>query len=314
MNKQELQRQQMLVNVLRLTPDENTPTVHGTVDGYSVIATPGGDDWSTFNESYWSFVFGVKKANTDEPLNNDDFQILRKESKAIMTTKTDINRLVVTVNGGLKKEKHEENLATAMAETIQYLQANGYVNSCENGHMGEPVSNAVIGGVYRNVCDNCYDEVVGFVHDAHEEELARKDNVFKGVIGALIGSLIGGAAIILFYKLGFVAAISGFIMAMATIKGYTLMGGKIDIKAIIIIAVIMIIATYLADRISWAMEIVDYFHVPFFEAFKYVHEAVEPSQYYKDLGILFLFVGLGSVPTLISAAKARPAVEANYKM
>ncbi|NLW52582.1 MAG: hypothetical protein GXY87_04365 [Tissierellia bacterium] len=314
MNKRELARQQTLIDAFGLTPDDSTPTVHGVVEGYSVIATSGGDSMGTYDENYWSLIFSVKKRGTNEALDKEDFKPLRKESKAIPAIVAQGNRLVVSVNGAIKKDAQQDNLVAAMTDTVRYLQANGYENSCENGHTGTSVSNTVIAGVYRNYCDDCYAQVAGDIHEAHQSEVARKDNVFTAVIGAIIGSLIGGAAIILFYKLGFVAAISGFIMAIATIKGYTLMGGKIDIKAIVIIAVVMILMTYLANRITWAWDIADYFKVPFMEAFKYVHDAVEPSAYAKDIGLLYLFVGLGAVPTLISALKATPAVEVTYKM
>ena len=58
-----------------------------------------------------------------------------------------------------------------------------------------------------------------------------------GVVGALIGSLLGAASIILLSQLGYVAAISGVIMAVCALKGYELLGGKLTKKGVIISAV-----------------------------------------------------------------------------
>lgn len=42
-------------------------------------------------------------------------------------------------------------------------------------------------------------------------------------MGALLGSLVGVVSIIIFSQLGYVAALSGVIMAVCTLKGYEML-------------------------------------------------------------------------------------------
>lgn len=57
-----------------------------------------------------------------------------------------------------------------------------------------------------------------------QAELGKKENVVAGVVGALLGSLLGVACIVLLGQLGYVAAVSGIVMAICTMKGYELLG------------------------------------------------------------------------------------------
>ena len=56
--------------------------------------------------------------------------------------------------------------------------------------------------------------------EVRENGLVKDENVFMGTIGALIGSLVGVAAIILLSRIGLVASVSGFAMGAATIYMY----------------------------------------------------------------------------------------------
>ncbi len=52
----------------------------------------------------------------------------------------------------------------------------------------------------------------------------RKENVLAGLVGAFLGSLIGVACIVGIGQMGYVASISGLVMAVCAIKGYSLLG------------------------------------------------------------------------------------------
>ena len=136
----------------------------------------------------------------------------------------------------------------------------------------------------------------------------KHENVFTGIIGAFLGACIGGAAIVLLNQLGYIASISGLILAVCTLKGYELLGGKRSTTGIIISIVLMLIMPYLADRISWALEIVEVFAeegVTFAAAFASVHEIVELNaltvDYFKGLGMVYLFTAIGAIGTLRNA-------------
>lgn len=139
----------------------------------------------------------------------------------------------------------------------------------------------------------------------------KKENVVAGIVGAFIGALLGGGCIILLSQLGYVASVSGLVLAVCTLKGYELLGGKLSGKGIAISVVLMLLTPYLADRIDWAIVIMqewaDY-GVTFAEAFAAVpellkEEAIEISAYVKNLLMIYGFALLGAFTTIRNVIK-----------
>lgn len=141
----------------------------------------------------------------------------------------------------------------------------------------------------------------------------KKENVITGIVGALIGAAIGGASIVLLTQLGFIASISGLILAVCTLKGYELLGGKLSTAGILVGVLLMLVTPYIADRISWAIVIQETFAaegVTFGEAFAAVPYLIEEGGidfgfYLKDLLLLYLFVILGAFSTVWSKFKKK---------
>ena len=80
--------------------------------------------------------------------------------------------------------------------------------------------------------------------------VVNNENVGKGILGALIGSLAGVLAIVLIGRLGYVAVISGVIMAYCTLTLYQKFAGGISKKGIIICAIIMLIMIIIGNHVS----------------------------------------------------------------
>ena len=133
----------------------------------------------------------------------------------------------------------------------------------------------------------------------------KPENMLTGIVGALLGAVIGAGVIILLGQLGFVSALSGFILAVCTLKGYELLGGKLSVKGIIISLVLLLVTPYLADRLDWAIVIMQEFSaegVTFGEAFAAVPALIEEgaivqSEYIKNLLMLYAFTILGAFST-----------------
>ncbi len=85
--------------------------------------------------------------------------------------------------------------------------------------------------------------------------VVNNENVGKGVLGALLGSLAGVLAIVLIGRLGYVAAISGVIMAFCTLTLYQKFAGGISKKGIIICAIIMVIMTIIGNHVSIVIDV-----------------------------------------------------------
>lgn len=132
-------------------------------------------------------------------------------------------------------------------------------------------------------------------------EVKAPENVVLGLIGALIGAVIGGASIIILSQLGYVASISGVILAFCTLKGYELLGKGMSRKGIVICVVLVIVTPFVADWIDWALLLMDAwsaYGVTFADALTYLPElmadgTIPMADYLKNLGMIYLFVALG---------------------
>ena len=96
---------------------------------------------------------------------------------------------------------------------------------------------------------------------------ATKENTMKGLLGAVLGGILGGESIVLLGQLGYVASISGVILAFCTIKGYELLAKEFSKKGLLICVLVMLITPYLADRVDWALVIARDLGMAFGDAF-----------------------------------------------
>lgn len=133
----------------------------------------------------------------------------------------------------------------------------------------------------------------------------KKENVVTGTVGALLGAAIGGIVIILLSKLGLVASLSGFILAVCTLKGYEILGRKLSLKGVIICLILIIITPYLADRLDWAMIIRESWdnEISLGQAFALVPEIIAmdaeiKAEYIKCLVLLYVFAAMGAFNTV----------------
>ena len=155
-------------------------------------------------------------------------------------------------------------------------------------------------------CENCGAPVV----QQTDVPAGKRENVLTGTVGALIGAALGGGAIILLSQLGYVASLSGLILAICTLKGYELLGGTLSKKGIAISVLLMVVMPYIADRIDWAIVIIDAFpeeNISLGQAFAAVHAVIADADmvgdYVKNLLMIYGFAVLGAFGTLRGLAK-----------
>lgn len=138
----------------------------------------------------------------------------------------------------------------------------------------------------------------------------KSENVVGGIVGALLGSVIGIICIIFFSQLGRISVVSGFVMAICTIKGYELLGGRLTKKGVVISFLMMIVMTYVGDRMDWAILIAREVDADFFSAFQAVpmlleEEIIDVGAYWYDIILLYVFTIGGAIPTIIQVLKDR---------
>lgn len=144
-------------------------------------------------------------------------------------------------------------------------------------------------------------------------EVKPAENVALGIVGALIGAVLGGASIVLLSQIGYIASISGFLLAFCTLKGYELLAKGLSKKGIVICLILMLVTPFVADWLDWGLvmlsELGDY-GFSYVECLQLLPEFLAEypelmADYLKNLGMLYLFVVLGGFFTLKNAFKGR---------
>ena len=143
----------------------------------------------------------------------------------------------------------------------------------------------------------------------------KRENVLTGLVGAFLGSLIGVACIVGIGQMGYVASISGLIMAVCAIKGYALLGGAMSRKGAVISCILTVIMTYFGNRLDFAVSVALAAEVDVFTAFRAMGQLLDGgyinvAAYWGNLLMLYLFTLLGAVPTLIAAFRGATPVSA----
>lgn len=160
-------------------------------------------------------------------------------------------------------------------------------------------------------CGNPLPEGTNFCTACGQMAQEKRGNMLLGTLGALLGAIIGGVSIVIFSQLGYVAALSGLILAVCTLKGYELLGKKLTTPGLVICVVLMLVTPFVADWINWALVVMEAwadYGVTFVECALVLPDlmaegVIETSAYLKNLGMLYLFVILGAGSTLSKAFK-----------
>lgn len=171
-------------------------------------------------------------------------------------------------------------------------------NACGCDYCGTAVKKVVSTPVTPVVEKVVMPEVQPVIQTEQVPQTPKKENMVSGIVGALIGAAIGAASIILLSQLGYVAAISGIILAVCTFKGYELLGGKLSKKGLIVCLLLILVTPYIADRMDWAILVAQEFDVSFGQAFGAIHalidaEVIDSGTYIENLLMIYGFSALG---------------------
>ena len=199
-----------------------------------------------------------------------------------------------------------ENVEALLQEFSAYLVQSGYQSGCSFCSTTENLGYTEQDGRVMEVCDVCHEKLQGAV----EEIKAQRETTGsygKGAIGAVLGGIIGIIPWVLIGLLGYIAAISGLLMAWLSYKGYLLLGGKKGRGMVWILVIVLIVFTYVGVMTS---EIVAYAVQGGYdltsEAFIFMLTAPfspEGGGFWGQIALGWLFAGLGSFGLIRKANK-----------
>ena len=291
MNNIELKKE--LASKLNYKFNEKMKLVYGFTNDYTCVIKPA-DEY----EITYQMIFCVSKNGNQ--IDKRDFDNLKKDNKCISSVIVNKNKLFVTVASKNKKTEKIEAIIEAHKICIEYLITNGYKNIDEQtGAQGDTVLCNVKGNLMFIMTSTL--ETMK-MQTENNNVIKKEENVVKGIIGAFLGSIIGAGAIVALGQAGYVAVISGILMAACTIFGYSKLAGGLSKKGIVISVVIMVIMTYIGMRtcvtISLCNGLNKYGNPDFFKVFEKVPELMRldsklEAEYIKDLILVFVFTGIG---------------------
>lgn len=296
---------------LGLRYDGTNNVLYGQRDGFDLMVYPADSRYP-----YTLSVHTAAKSSYGTILVSKDTKELIKSVKSMGSCKQEGNNITASFVNQPKIEKLKANLAEGINALLSFLKSKGFAPCCSLcGKAVEEISGFKAGSSYSHLCPDCERTMLSNLATASQMNQKKKENVVGGVVGALLGSLLGVVCIILLSQMGYVAALSGIAMAVGVLKGYELLGGKLTKKGIVIGSVIMLIMTYVGDRLDWAIVLLrdgggaDAGY-NLFECYRLVPtmievEMIEMSTYIGNLVLLYLFLLLGAVPTIISKVKEK---------
>lgn len=301
MNKKQLREYEQIAQRLGLATDPETGVIHGAKDGYAVLLYAP-------NAKAPRVLQILLAAKREQPLSADEKKTLRANCKAVTALNQRGNLLAASLRGG-SLDKTIAAAAEGLDAVVDLARRSGFAACCPRCGREEPAAACDLGGNYTLLCDDCFAAAGQAAETKLQEKNARRENVVGGIVGALLGSLVGGISIIVLSRLGYVAVLSGILMGVCTTKGYELLAGKMSKKGAAISLVVMLLMTWFADRLDWAIVIASELGVGLFESYQAIGQllalgAIDSGTYYGNLAMVYVFMLVGAIPMLWSALRS----------
>lgn len=249
----------------------------------------------------------------DGAVDDNPARKIREASKAIGASSLKNYKLTCTIKNGLTKKKTKEHILQAIEDVTTYLNLHQFVQCCEVTGETDQVSIYIVGNVLSFLSQKAYAEKSQALDMQEQTTQQKGENVFLGIIGAFLGSLIGVAAIVIIGQLGYVSLLSGLVMGTCVIKGYELLAKRLSKKGVVVSAVIILVMTYFANQLDWTFTIARAFQaggysVSIFDVFPQVNQLLaennEMSTYYTNLALIALTTLISAGITIASLMKS----------
>ncbi len=313
MNRKLLENYRMLAQRTGLLLDEVSGGLYGVRDGYSVVVYPA-------DASRPYFLTADFSAGRDAgPLTGEEIRHFKAENPSVAGLVQNGCVLRLSVKAARKQEALAENLEAALTALTTFLRLSGYRSCCAGCGRELPVVPRYIAGRYALLCQSCYAQLEQRSAQQQAQQNRKGENVVGGIVGALLGSLIGVACIVLISQLGYVAALSGLVMAVCALKGYEMLAGRLSRVGVAISSVVMLAMTYFGNQLDWALLVMRELGIDFVTAFQSIplllkQQVIESSTYWGNLVMLYLFLLLGAVPTVVAALKNQKRAQQIYSL
>lgn len=237
-----------------LAVDERAGLSYGLINGYFVLIEqcPGTD--AKHNVYLWAKPGNIQPV----PATLDYLNQCTSRFEYLQSTSYNGAKITAQFQGlGFKWGKnYVPCLDGFLKEITGYCQNNGLMPCCESCGTEYGLNLYQVDGISHMFCSGCYQKVSGQI----QENTTRKKqqgsgNVIGGIIGALLGSLLGVAAWVLIYQAGYISALGGLLMVICAMKGYELLGGRLNALGITITCIISVAMLFVSEYLCLGIEV-----------------------------------------------------------
>lgn len=312
MNKGVQRNYEELAQVLGMRFDPQGGAIYGQRGGYDLIVYPGASNYP------YMLTVAASAQRTMGPIDKEACKQFKSEHKPVASLTQSGLSIKMQMKNYSNQSTLRENVSASIDAFTSFLRVHGFRNCCQSCGQDNPAA-CYVSGSYMGLCQTCYSKLQHSSNMELSQKESKKENIVGGIVGALLGSLLGVASIIIFSQLGYVAAVSGVIMAICTLKGYELLGGQMSTKGIVISCVLMVVMTLVGDRMDWAIMAMRELELDFITAYRIIDVlldsgVIEMDVYVGNLVMQYLFVLLGAVPTIISTLKNNKVKGQTYRL
>lgn len=302
-----------LAQCARLRLDGESGALYGERGGFGVTVYAANDRYP------YLLTVLLSAQRPGGPLTREEGKAFKSSCKPVGALTQNGTLLTMTLKNTGNQAKLQDNLSEALNELVRFLHTSGYQDCCQTCGKTGPTDACFVAGGHLRLCTDCFTTMQRSGAVSSTRKAQKRENVLGGIVGALLGSLLGVVCIIILSQLGYIAALSGVVMAVCTLKGYDLLGGKLTKKGIVICIVLMLVMTFVGDRADWAIVISREVGVDLAIAFRAIpmlleEELIVPSSYWGNLVLLYLFLLVGAIPTILNTLKNEKVAKRIYRL
>lgn len=280
---------------------DKTGVIYGTYRQYSFCVEETANA-GIFSVHFWAAPADPQSAQGLYPY----LEQLKQSRKFIRHVAAEGSHILVQMKIYSGTDKNRQNIEDVLNAVTGFLGQNSYGNVCNRCGKAEDLSLCQINGACMQLCGDCYHGAVNTLSAEEQKAKLKKGNLVTGLVGALIGALIGGVLWVLVSQLGYIAGIVGLILAVLSLKGYELLGGKIDKIGIAVTMVIIVVVLFLANYFSLAWiihsEFSSLYDITFADAFRSVPDFLSYDDilmpFIRDLVVGYAFTAAASIPVI----------------
>ena len=179
--------------------DQTAQRLHLTVDGESSIlfGSVGGYQTMLWRNDHGLAVMTLSLHKLGQEPDQSVIRQFVKGTRLVTGVSVRRSRVELTLNVRFGNPNQVEKLAEAVAAVVEFLHASGYDNCCQNCGSAVETDPCIMTGVPSLLCDSCYQQLGHLQEQNQQAELGKTENVVAGTVGALLGSLLGVACIVL---------------------------------------------------------------------------------------------------------------------